>query len=73
MTTGEKTSCGTTPLEERRSMGTGTGPGRRHGCTFQISLAYSAMVRSDEKKPVPAVESSDMRDHFIGSRYLEAS
>ena len=39
------------------------------GLAFQISRAYSAMVRSDEKAPMPATFSSALRPHCSGWRY----
>ena len=38
------------------------------GMIFQISLAYSAMVRSEEKRPERATLSSALRSHALGCR-----
>ena len=44
-----------------------------HGCTFQISLAYSAMVRSLENFPEPATFKIALLAHALGSRYKSMS
>jgi len=41
--------------------------------TFQMSSAYSRMVRSDEKKPMCAVFSTAERHQAAGSRNLAAT
>ena len=35
-----------------------------HGCTFQMSFAYSAIVRSEENLPLPAVDIMDILVHL---------
>lgn len=44
-----------------------------HGCTFQISFAYSAIVLSEENLPLPAVDMMDMRVHFALSLYVSST
>lgn len=42
--------------------------GTLQGSAFQMSLAYSEMVRSVENLPDPAVDMMDMRVHLAWSR-----
>src|SRR5436190_1176258 len=52
------------------------GPGRygtRHGCTFQISAAYSAMVRSLENFPELATFQIAFRAQALGSAYRRST
>jgi hypothetical protein len=46
---------------------------RGQGSTFQISVAYSAMVRSLENFPDPATFRIALRDHSSGSAYNSMS
>ena len=43
--------------------------GRAMGSTFQMVLAYWAIVRSDENRPMPATLSMAFRIHAAWSRY----
>lgn len=38
-----------------------------------MSRAYSSIVRSDEKKPLPAVDMMDMRVHLALSLYVSST
>lgn len=49
-----------------------TGAGTWQGWVFQISRAYSMIVRSEEKKPLPAVDMMDMRVHLALSLYVSS-
>ena len=49
-----------------------TGAGTWQGWVFQMSRAYSMMVRSEEKKPLPAVDMMDMRVHLALSLYVSS-
>ncbi len=47
--------------------------GTLQGDVCQISFAYSAMVRSEEKKPLPAVDMMDISVHRAWSWYVAST
>ncbi len=47
--------------------------GTLQGAVRQISFAYSAMVRSEEKKPLPAVDMMDISVHRVWSWYVAST
>ena len=47
--------------------------GTLQGDVCQISRAYSAMVRSEEKNPLPAVDMMDISVHLAWSRYVSST